>query len=344
MTGIGPFDDRVALHLGKQPRSHALVAAREMGLAVLTGAATRGSASAIRHAVPFMLQHEGAQELNPTLFGPDQDWLTCQSDATVVTSRTAIVGAKDDATSLAELVSACNRFIRIAQGLRTVGVFAVHSGWLSTKRNRSVLISALSAIESPVGVMIGGSQRDPLDSARVVEGLVELIASLPEVLVLRCDHGALGAYAFGATAASIGIGTATRHFIGPDERGFADTDDQTPRLWVPSLHVWWKGSKLAAYDGNKLMDCQCRTCGGRSLARFQDEALRAEAEIHSVSSLQVMVNDIRSVRRERRADQWILMCRAAAVNLEELEDETGLPQPAGRQLKAWLRMAGVAVF
>lgn len=345
MTSLGAFEDRIAVHLGKQPAPHALVAATQAGAAVLTGVSSRAASSAgIRASVPFLWQHDGApMSVEPTLFGEDMLWLGAQSGAQLLTTRTAVLDTPGDGAQAAQAVDVANAFIRAATEYEkpVLAVFAVHSRWLTVKAHRELLIRSLARVDSGVALMMGGSARDPLDSAHAVEGLVEAITRLPSVAVLRCDHGALGAYAFGAGLGAIGIGTGTRHFIAPNATGFADTDDMTPRLWVRSLHVWWKGSRLAAHDGDPLFDCFCATCQGASLARFQDEALRPLAELHSINSCLEMAADLQMAMD--RPSAWIEMCRQATYNLEALEDQTGLPQPASKQLKAWLRVAGVVV-
>lgn len=186
-----------------------------------------------------------------------------------------------------------------------------------------------------------GKEQDPLDNARAVDGLVALVTGLPQVIILRCDHGLLGAYAFGALGGSIGINPTARHYVVPGSSGWADLTDQTPRVFLPSILAWWRGSRLGYYEGDELFKDHCAVCRGGSLARFEDEALTPEADAHSVASWSSIFYELRDLEPEKRPDHWIKLCSQAYDMLDALEDRHGILQPPSKQLKAWLRFAGI---
>jgi hypothetical protein len=77
--------------------------------------------------------------------------------------------------------------------------------------------------------------------------------------------------AFGAMGTSIGLSTALRHTVGAGSRAFAQ-QDRSPRVLVGSLLSWIRGSQLAQMvRDDRLLDCGCPICYGRSLRRFVRE-------------------------------------------------------------------------
>ncbi|HEV8653804.1 MAG TPA: hypothetical protein VG276_31505 [Actinomycetes bacterium] len=223
-----------------------------------------------------------------------------------------------------------------------MAIFAVSYSWLTSANPRRQLVAALQSVGEPIGLMLGKG-KDPLDNTRAVEGLVEIVQSVDRVAVLRCDHGALGAYAFGALGGSIGVGTSTRHFTAHGEGGWADLSDPTPRVFLPFLMAWWKGSRLPYYEGDPLFDCcTCSVCDGASLVRFQDERLEPEADAHSVACWSAIALELAELEAARRPERWVDLCRQAYARHDDIEDRhDGLLQPPSKQLKAWLRVVGI---
>lgn len=346
---LGTLSERVWLHLGARTPEHAPRLARLAGGAVLQAPGSHGALLGANNMnVPFLLQHDGrGEEQELSLLGSEGDWLTHQTAASALTSRVRWVPAPGSPAdeSLAEAVAVARDFVRFAErecpSQPRLGLFAVDHRWLSSQSPRQMLIGAMRAVEAPVGIMLGKG-RDPLDTARAVEGLVELIQRVDQVVVLRCDHGALGAFAFGAAGGAIGIGTSTRHYVPPDEGSWADLTDPTPRVFLPTIMAWWKGSRLAYYEGDPLFNCPCEECQGASLARFQDERLRIAADAHSVCCWSAIARDLESAAPTERTERWIALCQRAYGALDELEEHgNGLLEPPSRQLKAWLRFVGI---
>jgi hypothetical protein len=345
-VSLGALQDSIWLHIGTRPPEHAGQVAKEAGGVVIQGPGQTRHALAAQAAHPFILQHDGKPVRQEGLFGADHDWLLLQTKAAVVTSRVDYLPVVGDDDALGEAVQRCRAFVGLTRAEDASGpalaVIGVHNRWLKDKRARSSLRAALASIDAAVGLMIGGSSHDPLDHPHKVEGLLELIGGLESLVLLRTDHAAAGAYAFGAKGGSVGLGTGTRHFVAESEFAQKDLDDPTPRVLLDAFHAWWKGSKIGPMAGDPLFDCACRVCEGRGLARFQSEVLTPEADRHSAAVWSSLLAKLKALEPgQPRQQEWLKMCLAAYHNLDALEDRFGLPAPASKQLKAWLAVAGV---
>jgi hypothetical protein len=344
---VGNMKDQLWVHLGARPPDYASRLVHIAGGAMLQVSRANRSRNFLPNGLPFAFQHDGSDSGTQLSFiSEEKSWLLCQAAATVLCSpvRWLSAPAEGGLAQLQGVVDAVRAFITVAElerpDLPRLGVFALDYRWLSTAGPRERLLNSFRSLGSPVGLMLG-KHHDPLDNAHTVEGLASLSAAVDELLILRCDHGALGALAFGASGGSIGSSTSTRHFVPPGGSTWKDVTDPTPRVFVPSLLEWWKGSRLGYLADDPLFQCWCAECDGASLGRFQDESLKPEADAHSVRSWTDLAKLIASEEPDRRADRWITLCRQAYARLDELEDRRALLQAPSRQLKAWLRFAGV---
>lgn len=341
--------DRFWLHAGPGAPEHtARLALRTRGLVLEPPKKGPALAKVGDLAAPYMLQHRGiGDDSQLSLIDPEEKWLMRQDNAAVLTSRTVWVSqpSSDPAADLRSHLTTLERFRRLARRLDSkrprLCIVAIPNKWLTTRAPRTELIGMLRDLGSPIGLMLG-SQMDPLNSTRAVEGLVLISQEVDNLFVLRSDLGAIGAYAYGASGGSIGLNPTTRHYVPIGDRGWADNSDPTPRVLLPNLMEWWKGSRLGLYEGDVLFDCKpCSICLGGSLARFQDEALAVEAEAHNVEAWSRVAEVLVEAPREKRPEVWTAMCQQADMYLMELEDRLGLLHQPSRQLRAWLRVAGV---
>jgi hypothetical protein len=188
-----------------------------------------------------------------------------------------------------------------------------------------------------------GHRDDPFTDVRAIEGLVALIRAHPQMALLRSDHAALGALALGAVAGSIGLSTGSRHFVPPGQRGFKHFEDKTARLLVPSIWAFWRGSRFDVMPDLPLYRCDCRVCGGRSVARFQDERLALEADRHTVTCWSDIAAELRDLTSSQREKYWFELCRRAVTNLDELFLQDGILAMPSLQLQAWCKFAGIPV-
>lgn len=346
---LGPLQDRIWLHVGaRPPEGTARLAALAGGLGLQAPLKTARARELASSSLPVLLQHDGRDPMTDSLLTPDETWLYHQDAVAVLTSRVRWIPprtATGGETRLRSAVEEGRRFLLRAQEhdpqKPALALLGISHTWLTSESARSNLLSALQYIDGPVGLMMGKGL-DPLDSPKAVSGLVEVVQSIDTIGVFRCDHGALGAYAFGASGGSIGLGTSMRHFVPPTEPTWADLSDPTPRVFLPFLLSWWKGSRLAYYDGIEPFDsCPCSVCDGDSLVRFQDEALQEEADAHSVACWSYIAEDLAGFAGAERSDRWIGYCKRALQLYDDIEDQAEDLQHPSKQLKAWLRFAGV---
>lgn len=346
---LGPMNEDMWAHVGsRMPAGIEPVFDQVPGAVLQAPLANARTRAIVASKLPTVLQHNGGVIEN-TLFSPAEDWYHLQHRAAVYTSHTRYIGmANDQMIGATAAVATMNDFLRFVDrtepAASSMGLVAIDARLLRSARSRAALIAALTTVDGSIGLMLGGSDRDPLDDVRIVEGLVELIRQVPEVAVLRCDHGALGAFAFGARGGSIGINPGSRHFTLPGESAFADTEDTSPRLYWPFAQTWRKGSLFAQMGPIELLRCYCSVCGGQNLARFHSHETTVEAAQHSVACWRATAAELRLRNGSSREELWIKLCETAYENLDILEDDQQLLFPPSKQLKAWLRFAGVPVF
>lgn len=212
-------------------------------------------------------------------------------------------------------------------------VVAADRRWLSDLA--PTFVAVLGRAETPIALILADRQ-DPLGTRASVEGLVRVLASHPQVALLRTDVAAFGALAHGAVAAAIGSIPTLRHLVPPSSPGYAPIRDNTARVLVGPLLQYIAGSTLAEYkqDGG-LLDCDCEACRGASLRRFEDEDLTIEAQRHNVVTWRRVADVLRAQALQRRSATWAAMCRSALVMSERLEEQTGYPVDQPMSLRAW---------
>lgn len=248
---------------------------------------------------------------------------------------------REAAVELAKAVDGAAAFRRVveqqAPKASVLTLFALHYHWL-THGLQSVR-TALRDVEGSIGLMVS-HDADPFDSPRRIEGMLELIRDF-RVAVLRTDVAGLGFRAHGAMMTSIGIGTGTRHYPPPDHQPFANLDDDSPRLFVPTFGDFWRGTRIAASGDDDYFRCYCGVCRGMSLARFIDSATASEAAEHTVDSWMGLSIQMENTSISRRTEWWTSYVLSSLAALKEFEDRTYSVQTESRQLTAWTRALGV---
>jgi hypothetical protein len=229
---------------------------------------------------------------------------------------------------------------RLNAGADVVSLFALHHHWVG--RESLKLAAAFQEVDGPLGVMFWHAD-DPFSRTEALEGALELIRSRGDIGVLRSDIAALGLQAHGAVLGSIGVGTGTRHYTRPEARPAADLHDRSPRVLVPPLLSYWRGSRIEVVGEDPLFACPCSVCDGKSLGRFADPSLKMEAAEHSVESWSCLAEELRQTPPSRREPWWSAKVTAALRHIVELEDRLYLPQPPSKQLSSWCEVIGVAV-
>jgi hypothetical protein len=172
-------------------------------------------------------------------------------------------------------------------------------------------------------------------------------------VLLRCDISAIGAVAYGAFAGFIGWSAATRHGPLPIRRPKRDGQDdgerdESPAVFVPALHDYFKASRLPAFarGGRRdILQCDEPACGDSRLlgiARVSEvdlAAARARAYYHNVGSAERIAR--RVLRSQEPRDAWWEACKAGAEVSASLAGN-GITVPVSRWLRRWLEMGSSA--
>lgn len=162
-------------------------------------------------------------------------------------------------------------------------VFAIDYRWL-TKGLRE-LTAALRDVDRPVALVLSHSN-DPLGVSDAVDALVAVVQSVPDLSILRCDHGAIGAVAFGAGHGSMGLVPTYRHFVPPTSSGGGKRDDRTARLFIRDIIDWTTAFEVSGWSViDARPPCLLRCCDGRPFERFLDDRTAGEAMLHNQLSL-----------------------------------------------------------
>ena len=206
------------------------------------------------------------------------------------------------------LIQAIRDQARMASDWDATLLLAIDSRWLA-KRN-VLLADELRAADQPVALVLA-HPADPLATGGAVLGLRWIAQRTPRLSVLRCDHGALGAIAFGAKHASIGLSTSTRHFASGPMRPHR-LRDRTARLFVRPLLDWFRASEIAGWTAaGSDIKCSLPCCRGESLARFLDEDL--DATFHNMNALADFAEYVLNAPRDDRQAEFLNACREAVA-------------------------------
>ena len=181
-----------------------------------------------------------------------------------------------------------------------------------------------------------------LDTAGTVAGLLTFISAVQPlpVVLLRCDISAVGAVAHRAFAGFVGWSANTRHGPLPMRQpGPAEERDDSPSVFVPALHDYFKASNLPAFARNRRLDvlrCDDPVCRAESLLTISQlsetdlQAGRMLAGRHNVAVTEQIARRILSAAEPR--DAWRQACQAGATASASLA-EGGI----SLSLKPWLR-------
>jgi len=236
----------------------------------------------------------------------------------------------------------------------TLVVLPIESWWL--RGGLSCLTEEVRAAGRPVAVVLL-DHYNGLDTAGAIAGLLTFVSAVDglPVVLLRCDISAIGAVAYGAFAGFVGWSAATRHGPLPmpiprKERTHEDAGerDESPAVFVPALHDYFKASGLPAFVRGRQQDilrCDEPVCRGDSLvwiARLSEvdlAAARAQAYRHNVGSAEQIARHVLASQEPR--DAWWERCKAGADVTASLV-ENGITVPVSRWLRQWLEMGSPA--
>ena len=187
-------------------------------------------------------------------------------------------------------------------------LIALDARWVAKKY--TLLANALCDANCPVALVLA-DRADPLAIGGAVTGLKWISQRVPQLSILRSDHGAIGAVAFGAAHASIGLNTSTRHFATSAMRPHK-IPGGSARVFIRSLLDWFRASEIAGWTAAGLdLSCRLPCCDGATLARFLDDDL--DATWHNMNALADFADAVISNRIDDRAIDFLNECRAAAA-------------------------------
>lgn len=211
---------------------------------------------------------------------------------------------KDDNTGLTALAKEQSAMsVDLDAGM----LIAIDSRWLVKKCD--IVLEVLLKAARPTALVLA-DRADPLAVGGAVQGLRRLAQSIPQLSILRSDHGALGAVAFGAVHASIGLNTSTRHFAAAAMRP-RRLPGGSSRVFVRPLLDWFRASEIAGWSAAGVdLRCNLPCCSGAGLDRFLDDDV--DATWHNLNALADFADVVFSVNEEDRAIEFLNACRAAA--------------------------------
>lgn len=228
----------------------------------------------------------------------------------------------------------------------TLVVLPIESWWL--RGGLSCLIEEVRAAGRPVALVLL-HHYNGLDAAGAISGLLTFTSAISDipVVMLRCDISAIGAVANGAFAGFIGWSTGTRHgpmpMRAPEGDGADDGErDQSPAVFVPALHGYFRASRLPAFAGAGRPDvlrCDDPACGESGLLRIARASevdlvtARMQAYHHNMSSSERVARRILTSQEPR--DAWWEACKVGADETASLAG-SGITISVSRWLRQWL--------
>lgn len=204
------------------------------------------------------------------------------------------------------LVTTVREQARVAADLDATMVVAVEAHWIA--KRVELLTDVLRAADRPIAVVLA-HRADPLSLGGAVGGLRWMSGRVPGLSVLRSDHGAIGAVAFGADHASIGLSTTNRHFATSAMKA-RRLPGGSSRLFVRQLLDWFRASEVAGWSAAGAdITCRLRCCNGASLARFLDDDL--DATWHNMVALADFADFVLDADPDDRRVEFLNECRSA---------------------------------
>lgn len=195
-------------------------------------------------------------------------------------------------------------------------------------------IATLAGTGLPLALVLG-HRGDPLSANGVLDTLLQVMREIPNITILRSDHGAIGAIAFGAAHGSVGLRPGYRHFVPPATKGGGKPNDRTPRLFVWDLMDWFTGATIAGWGASSIrLECTFSCCKGARLDRFLDPAFESLADVHNRTVLSELANCVLDEEPEARRRAFARLCAEAVERYGPMGKLSDLIEPK-QQLTQW---------
>lgn len=215
-------------------------------------------------------------------------------------------------------------------------LLAIDSRWLS--KGIYELLAALAPVKQPVALVLA-HRGDPLSAPDAVTGLLALNRKVSRLSILRSDHGALGAIAFGAVHGAVGLRTTYRHFVPPAVKAGGIPNDQSPRLFVADLMDWFSAFNIAGWATvASNLRCRLACCGGQPLASFLDHRRADQVGIHNRTALADLATYVLNAPRTDRRRLFALRCSDAVERYGYMGKLSTFTEPKA-QLVQWAQFA-----
>lgn len=197
---------------------------------------------------------------------------------------------------------------RIAADLGAMILVAIDVRWIA--RKTELVVDAFESTGQSVALVLA-HPGDPLSINRAVQGLRRVVQRVGSVYLLRSDHGAIGALAFGARHAAVGLRASTRHYAPPTRQTWR-RPVHSARLFVRPLIDWYLASDVAGWTAaGQAIICPLPCCGGSSLARFLDTD--EDADWHNMNALSDLADYVIRAPAADRATVFLEQCRSATA-------------------------------
>lgn len=181
---------------------------------------------------------------------------------------------------------------QLARAHNATCLLAIDYRWLTRPAQHDEMLRAFQELESPIALVLG-DRGDPLGHPGAVDALVALTKRVDGVSILRCDHGAIGALAFDAAHASIGLTTNHRHAVPPAAQAYGIPNDRSARVFVKDLMDWFTASTIGGWSTTRVTPlCRYSCCNGQPIERFLDDRLKGEADLHNRTVLAALAEEI----------------------------------------------------
>jgi len=226
--------------------------------------------------------------------------------------------------------------VRLAVAHGATCLLAIDRRWLSKSLLADEMRQRLQDLPVPVALVLG-DQGDPMSYSGAVDGLVAMSKSVDKLSILRCDQVGIGALAFGAVHASLGLTTSHRHVVPPGVQSFAKRGDRSVRVFVRDLLDWFTASTISEWSTASVSpNCQESCCEGQRIDRFLDERRKNEADLHNRTVLAALAEEILQAPVEDgvRRQEFGRICREAVARYGTMGSWMTEIKPK-RQLTQW---------